>query len=72
MGENEKSGDLDVFINGYAKNGFGGVNAMEMVCKRDAQNQLDSEGTASWIKLYQAFQTLDMKWDRHQLRDCAE
>lgn len=69
---NKKNGDLDVFVNGYAKNGFGGTNAIEMQCKRTAENEIDAAGTESWVRLYLAFSRLDVKPSPHPVESCSE
>ncbi|MDC8011687.1 DUF4124 domain-containing protein [Tahibacter soli] len=68
---NQKNGDLDVFVNGYAKNGFGGTNALEMQCKRTPENALETSGTESWIKLYLAFSQLNVKPSPHVVEQCS-
>jgi uncharacterized protein DUF4124 len=61
-----------VFIDGHARNGFGGINALPMECGLTADNAIDPKSTADWVKLRQAFSGLNVTPSQHDVRDCPE
>lgn len=50
-----------VIVDGYAKNGYGGTNAVTMWCGLASGDALDSEKTGEWVKAWQALDAAGIK-----------
>ncbi len=67
-----RTGKRSIFVDGHARNGFGGFNGILMECDLSGDDAIDQVGTAEWVKLYGAFSRLDIDRTPHDVRVCEK
>lgn len=69
---NQNTGERAVFVNGHAKNGFGGFNSLRMTCGVDDEGAVSASASAEWLKLAEAFATLGVTPTLLPVRACGK
>lgn len=65
-----RTGKRSIFVDGHARNGFGGFNGMLMECDISGDGAIDQVGTGEWVNLYMAFSRLNVDRESHDIRVC--
>lgn len=69
---NEKTNERAIFVDAYARNGFGGFNPMRMSCGLDEHGDVSSTASEGWMKLARAFATLHVEPSRLPTKSCPK